>query len=136
MSNSQSVFDAKDMSEAIQLAKEITWLLKQRDLLGPYPTEDGWFVADGICYVCFQRTVKGRVYKDRDDAIGAADAIIRTMANNDIESLHVYGPIDGKCEVCEDKFRMAKEIEETHCKNCGADCGHCSIYVTLEDCLM
>jgi len=135
MINRQSIFAKKDLTEAIKLAKDITWFLKQRNLLGPFPSKNGWHVANGICYDC-GNLIEGSVYEDRNKAVEVAENIVGRMAMDDIETLQQYGPIGGKCDVCKEKMRLADEIEAYHCRSCGGDCGHCSIYVMLEDCFL
>lgn len=123
----------KDLTGAIHLAKKITWYIKQRKRLGPFPQKNGgWFVAEGICYKC-RRYLLCKKYGDYEEALRAAEENIKKF---DIEDLYGNrGPILGlsDCEYCSEQMRLLDEIEEEHCRMCGADCGHCSIYAMFED---
>lgn len=132
MNIEKSIFAKEEVTKAIQLAKDITWFIKQRDRLGPFSTKDGWYVANGVCYDC-GNLIRGNVYEDRKIALEAADNIIKKMAMDDIELLQQYGPNTWGCETCKERLQRADEIERTYCRSCGGDCGHCSIYGMLED---
>lgn len=133
MFSETSIFSTAELTLAAQLAKDISWLIKQQERLGPFLTEDGkWHVANGICNIC-GGLVDGIVYDEQNLAAQAVEDTIKKMAQDDPELLRQYGPTGGLCDNCKEKFRYAKNLEKQHCSVCGRDCSGCSIYHDLED---
>lgn len=115
------------MAGAIQLAKGISWFIKQRNQLGPFPTEagDGWQVASHICHDCGSPVIEDEdtVYEEYDMALKVAEKTIQGMAQEDLDSLHVFGPAGSLCSRCDRIAQKARKFEEIYCSSCGNECG-------------
>jgi hypothetical protein len=58
----KSIFSKSEFTLAIGLAQRISWFMKQRSFLSPFPIEAEWHVADGICLEC-GRPIGGDITK-------------------------------------------------------------------------